>query len=176
MDFLSKLRQLESQQIYKAWESSHPHSYLAHLFVMIGEEKGKVGMQWQVGYYNENDTMTTFESMDDDSSFTIQEDEQIFKEDAERIIAVDTKHVRQTIDSVAALCHDLQEKKYPAERPVKKVMVLQATKEHGLVVNVTYVTQTFKTLNIKVDAESGSIREDGLHDMFSFDKGDKKIE
>lgn len=173
MDFLDKLHKLEQQQAYQRWKTAHPLSYLAHIFVMIGKEKGIVAMQWQVGFYNENSTMTTFESLDGSDGFSIKEDEEIFQEEQQKILGVDTSRVHQTLDGVSQACHDLQEKKYPAEKPVKKVMVLQATKNHGLIINVTYITQSFKTLNIKIDAETGEIKEEGLHEVFSFDKGDK---
>lgn len=178
MDFKEKFHQLEQAKVYQEWKASHPQSYLTHIFVMIGKEDGKKDgktiMEWQIGLYNRNETITSFESLDDEPMFGIREDEAIFKPDQETIPKVMISDLHETIESVAATCHDLQKKKYPAELPIKKIMVLQCIHGLGLVVNVTYVTQTLKTLNIKINASTGVVVEEGLHDMFSFDKGDKQ--
>lgn len=178
MDFKDKLHQLEQAQAYQEWKTSHPQSYLVHFFVMIGKEErqgqSETMMEWQIGFLNTNDTITSFESINDDPQFGIREDEAIFRPDQQNIPEVIISEVHETIESIAATCHELQKKKYPAEIPLKKIMVLQFIHGLGLVVNVTYITLTLKTLNIKINATTGAIVEDGLHDVFSFDKGNKE--
>ena len=51
---------------------------------------------------------------------------------------------------------------------MKEVVILQNL-DVGQVWNITYITKSFQTLNIKIDAETGDVLEDKLHQIFSMD-------
>ena len=61
----------------------------------------------------------------------------------------------------------LQQEKYPNEKSIKDIVVLQAL-EVGQIYNITFVTQTFKTLNIKLDSSTCKLISDELISLIKF--------
>ena len=53
---------------------------------------------------------------------------------------------------------------------MKIIMLIQNHNKLGNIWNITYVTESFKTLNIKIDAASGKIVRDELIELFQFKK------
>jgi hypothetical protein len=59
----------------------------------------------------------------------------------------------------------VQKKKYSAQTPMKGIIILQHL-NIGTVWNVTFITQAFAALTVKVDAASGEILRDHLTSLF----------
>ncbi len=168
MKIQSIVQDIENHKEFQAWHKQHATCFLAHVFMMID----KKGMTWQLGYCDgagSGDEMITTVTLAEDM-LTISKPEKAFKKPGSTIKALKMGEVQTDVPDVLTMLHDLQHKKYPAELPVKKIVVLQNIAE-GQVYNVTYVTQTMKTLNIKVDAGSGKVVSEKLEEVFSFDKG-----
>lgn len=122
--------------------------------------------QWHVGYCDKKDRITTF---DIGEKIKIHPREQAFKKPDSVIKKLDLATVKIDIAELLERMHRLQQEKYPAELPVRKIIILQHIDE-GQVYNVTYVTAGLKTLNIKVDAENSEIKDEQLQRLFTMDR------
>ncbi|MBI4142101.1 hypothetical protein HY484_04200 [Candidatus Woesearchaeota archaeon] len=162
MELQSAIQQLESSLIFKNWKSSNKDFFLAHAFVMFDEANADV---WQLGFFNEkNNLMTTF--IIDKNEIKIIPDQEILKSD-NSIVPLNVAGVR--ISSLQAL-HSAQlilKKNYSAESPLKVFFILQQIKNVA-VYNITFLTKSFKTLNIKISAVDGSVIHSSLSALANF--------
>lgn len=162
MDINDVINQLEQSELFSTWSMQHPGAYLAHLFCMID---GNVRM-WQVGFANEGlitvfTVGKTIEVLPADKPFATQ---------GSTVPPLDRQAVKIELASALHAAAKLQEEKYPADRPFKTIAILQTINDR-VVYNITYVTPSFKTLNIRVAADDGTIIADRLVSLFSIDDG-----
>ena len=57
MQVKDKLKFLQDSKEFGEWKKKNKESYLAHVFRMLDEANINI---WQFGYYNKDDTITTF--------------------------------------------------------------------------------------------------------------------
>ncbi len=157
---------LESEE-FKEWkkETGHEKYFLAHVFKLFDEPNKNI---YQIGYFDEKtEHMTTFviEASEDFSinKVGVSTDTEVFKKPDSKISKLDPEKVKIDLPTALGTAADLQKKEYSQHPPMKQFLILQNL-ECGQVYNITFLTQTFKTLNIKVDAASGEILK---HDMMS---------
>lgn len=150
---------------YKKWHKENPAAYLTHIFFM---DEGKGVSSYDVGFYvKESQKIASFEVTD--SGVCLKDFSEAFKEPDKEIDKLDMAKVKTTSEEAIAAAKKLQEEKYPKSKPIKRIVILQNfNKQH--IWNITYVTQQFETLNIKVDAETGKIAHDNLQKIFDFAK------
>lgn len=142
--------------------------YLVHFFKMYEKEENE---KYQVGFYNpEHDKVIPIEF---DGEIKIGEESPVFKEGG-KIDELDIDKVEIDIQPALNKAMEIQKLKYPGQEPIKIILVLQ--NHDGIMYNITYVTQSFKTLNIKIDATDGTIISDNLTTIFDFKKGDANNE
>lgn len=158
----SVVQDLETSEEFIAWRAKDKDSFLVHLFMVVDKEH----IQWHVGYCDKKDRITTF---DIEEKIKMHPREQAFKKPGSTIKKLDLATVKIDIADLLDRMHRIQQEKYPAELPVRKIIILQHIDE-GQVYNVTYVTAGLKTLNIKVDAATGEIRDEQLQQMFTMDR------
>jgi hypothetical protein len=167
MNVKSALEKLESSDEYDAWKASHKDAYLTHVFAMLEKE----GAVWQIGYFDPEDGLIyAFEVAD---KIKLNDPEPPFGPEGTVVDEVNMDDVKVPLVDVLDTVAELQHKKYADHKPLKKIIILQVLKDFGLVYNVTYVTETFKTLNIKIDADSGKVVEDKLVEIFKMSPGAK---
>jgi hypothetical protein len=165
MKLIDALNKLENSEEFNDWKIENDDSFLVHFFIM---DSDNVNKEWQIGYYNpKTDMIVTF--VVNDETITLNPETEVFKEH-KGIKPLDVNLVSINFDQAKDIAKRVQEQKYSVHLPLKKIFILQNI-EAGHVWNVTYITQSFKTLNIKVDSENGDIVEDNLVEVFSFDKG-----
>jgi len=162
MNFFESLNRLEHSKIYKEWKKDKTNCFLTYGFVMLSDE---IKEEWQIGYYNpETDKIVTFTLSDE----IIQNPEaEMFKKDAPKIL--DVKKIK--IEYVVALekANVIQKEKYGAHKPQKTMIIIQNL-DVGQIWNITFITNTFKTINIRIDSESGVVIKDEMVELFSFEK------
>lgn len=159
MKFKQAFEKLQKSKEFIDWKKNHESSYVSYGFLM---KDSKVKKEWQIGYYNPSkDTITTFSIS---SKITTNPESQIFK-DKKKVNKLDVEKVKIDMDKALEKSKKLQKEKYPQHMPSKEIVILQNL-DFGQVWNITYVTQTFKTLNIKVDSSSGQILKYELMDLF----------
>jgi uncharacterized membrane protein YkoI len=149
MDLHKKLMQLKTDFSFVAWKHNHPNAYLVHFFFMTG-------LDLQIGYYEkESDTITTFTIAD---KVVQNPSSDVFKEE-QTVSVLDFAQTKVSFEEAMEIAVALQKEKYGADIPTKDIVVLQTIGERALY-NVTFITQSFHLLNIRIDASSGEVVSD----------------
>ena len=167
MQLKEKLEILEKNKTFVDWKKTNEKSYLAHIFRMFDKANENI---WQFGYYNSDDTITTF-ILESDEVKEIPEQE-IFKKDKKKLDPLDLDKIKLSFEDAVEIATEVQKEKYKEHPIMKTIVILQ--KLESQVFNITFVTQTFGTLNIHVDSENKKIVSDkftSLMDIAKFEKG-----
>lgn len=150
---------------FKEWKKHDKECYLVHAFKMLDDLNENI---WQIGYYNKkNDKITTFFIENDD--IKIIPEEEVYKKEKKEIKKLDIKKVKISMQDSLKKANELLKNKYK-ESSMKTVLILQNIDE-GLVWNITFVTNSFKTLNVKIDANNGKILKHELTPLMEFKAG-----
>lgn len=150
------LDNLEGSEEFRRWKKEHAESYLAHIFRMDNRDGEDLCL---VGYYNSDDTITSFEINGKD--IILKSCEEIFKKDSSAVKMLEMDKVSLDFDQIKSIAEEFREEKYKNELPSKKIFILQNI-DLGQIWNVTIVTLTFNTLNLKIDANTGEVIEHNL--------------
>ncbi|MBN2422400.1 hypothetical protein JXB41_04170 [Candidatus Woesearchaeota archaeon] len=163
MDFLEALEKLKQSTVFKEFSKEHKDSYLTHGFIMLD---ANIKKEWQIGYYSpKKDNIITFCVNGD---IMQNPEEKVFKKE-KKVLKLDTSKIKVPFSEAIIKANEIQKKKHPKHEPIKKIYIIQHLSE-GQIWNVTYVTQTFNTLNIKIDSETGKIVSDNLVSLFRVEK------
>ena len=155
------LERVESSEEFKVWKKTD--YYLAYMFASSKDD-------WQVGYYNKNgDNMTTFQVSEAVSKLPESE---VFKE-KKTVKELDLEKVKVDFEEAVNKCVEEHSKLHPMGVVSKQIIILQHLKQ-GQVWNVTFLTTTMNTTNIKLDSSTGKIISKetfSLGDLLKVDKG-----
>ena len=160
MDYLEVSGALFASDTFKNWQKKNKKCYLAHFFAEF-DQKLAPG-HWQVGFYDkEKDTIATFFV---EGEVTMHPSAEVFK-DGGVVLELDTGEVKVTAAEGLEKARFLQKKKYSPHSPIKGIIILQHL-DIGVVWNITFITQAFAALTVKVDARTGAIVRDHLVSLF----------
>ncbi|MBW2974910.1 hypothetical protein KY366_04295 [Candidatus Woesearchaeota archaeon] len=162
MEITNVLKRLEESKSFKEWEKKNKQSFLAHVFKMLDDANKD---DWQVGYYNKDDTITTFIITPQD--IRIAETENIFKRPEAKIKKLEKEKIKVDITNALQTAEKIQTTEYAQETPFKIITILQKL-DMGQVYNITYITQSFKVLNLKIDCSDGKVLEKKLSSLMEF--------
>ncbi len=166
VDVLDALEKLQGAPSFKTWRKRNPDSFWAHAFQMVDKDNEGI---WQFGFYNPTDTITTF--IMNDEEITSQEESEIFREPEKKLEPLNEKKIKIPLADAIIVAKKLAESKYPQHPSMKFFVILQNL--HGKdLYNVTFITHTLRTLNVKVDAETSEVIEERLTSIMDF-KADK---
>ena len=118
MQLKDKLSKLESSKIFTEWKKDNKDSYLAHIFRMLDKANENI---WQFGYYNKDDTITTF-IMDSEEVSEVPEQE-IFKKDKRKLKPLDLGKIKISFDDSIEVANKLHQEKY-RPHPIMKTMII----------------------------------------------------
>lgn len=162
MEFESIIQKIESMKEFQEWKGKHKHYYLAHAFVMLDEPNKGI---WQIGYYDkESNKVATVILEGDKVSFV--PDQEILQA-TQHITELKPADVKLTVDKAIEAAKACIKENYPKEMPVKSFFIIQHLDE-GTVFNVTFLTQSFKTINIKISTSDGKIFKHSLQALANF--------
>ena len=137
-------------------------------YALIMQENNQTG-KWQLGFYNKStDKMITF--VVDNNEIKMEKEEEIFKKPETQVNEVDLKKAKIAYIEILKKAEEFQKKEYPKELVSKTIAILQNLEEFGTIWNITYVTLTFNTLNMKINPENGKIINHKLESLMSFAK------
>ncbi len=146
---------IEASLLFQNWKKEH-HAYLVHFFFM--DEK------IQVGYYDEKaDSIVTFVK---EKEITKSEDKEIFRQE-KKIVPLDMNIVKIKVQEAVQKIEEIQKQKYHGDMVSKKIIVLQ-TLNNVPTYNITLITMTFKMINIRIDARTGSVLEEKMQPIMDF--------
>ena len=164
MDLKPALKKLEESADFNKWRSKNKDTYFSYAFKIPQEMAAD---EWQLGFYDKKiDKITTFIILGE--SVNMRPEEEIFKKEEMDVHKVELDKVRLTFDNAISSANDFQKGKFPKERSIKTIAILQNIAGFGNIWNITFITEAFNTLNIKIDASSGKIMEHNLSSVFSF--------
>jgi len=164
MDIKLALKKLEDNKDFKKWQHKNKGTYFSYSFKIPQEMKED---EWQFGFYNsKSDKITTFVIEGD--NVHIRPEEDVFKREETKINEVELEKVKLSFDGAIQKANEFQQKNFPKDRSIKTISILQNLPELGNIWNITYVTEAFNTLNLKIDALNGKILEHNLTSIFSF--------
>lgn len=167
MKVLEILKKFKQAKQFKEWHDKNKDAKLVHIFIML--DPGQP-IKYDIGFYDfKKKLMTSFTVDEELNEIQSSEDKEVFKKPGQKINPLEEPRLKICFHDACAKCHELQQSKYKQHVPIKEVVILQNL-DCGQVWNITYITKTFQTLNMKVDAETGEIVEEKLHQIFSFDK------
>lgn len=163
MDFLGSMSKLLDAKVYKDWRKDHADSFLAHGVYFEGPEA-----PWQIGFYNpKQDTLTVFEVGE---TIDCKPDEEVFHSDNE-IEMLDAASIKLNLVQATEIAQQCLVKH--KDIATKRIYVLQMFQ--GIpVYNITFLTQTYKTFNLKIDAGTGEVKEEHLHNLLDMIQQVKK--
>ena len=169
MELEQALKRLNENRQFNSWKKARVKAYFSYAFRMFLESED----DWQIGYYDkEHDKITTFVVKNDSVDARAEED--VFKEETTSVLPIDRSKLRIKLDKIMSNAKQFQNGTYPNEIPIKIIAILQNLENFGTIWNITYITASFNTLNMKIKADDGSIMEHKLFPLLSFKKDDAK--
>jgi len=166
MDLKPALARLEQTQDFKQWRKKNKNDYFSYGFKIL-QEMGSD--DWQLGFYNKKkDKITTFTLVGD--NIKIRPEEEIFKKEDMEVFEIELNKVKLTFEDALGAADKFQQKNHPKDNSIKTIAILQNIDKLGNVWNITYITEAFNTLNMKIDASNGKVLENSISSIFSFRK------
>lgn len=162
MEIKDTIKRLKDSKEFKEWQKKNKDSFLAHIFKMLDDENKD---DWQIGFYNKEDTITSF--ILTPKSIKIADSENIFKKPEAKIQKLDEEQIKIDITEALQTAEKIQTTEFKQETPFKIITILQKI-DIGQVYNITYVTQTFKVLNFKISSETGKVLQKKLTPVMEF--------
>jgi len=161
-EVIPEYKTLQENKEFLRWSKEHK-GYLSHIFSFLDENK-----EYQIGFCDEKgDSITVFTIVGD--SVKKGKAEEIFKQPDSKVLPLDIDEVSIGFDEAVNIARGFHETNHDGHLISKQIVILQHL-EIGQVYNITFVTQTFKTSNIKVDADNGKILEDKFSSLFDIVK------
>ena len=165
MDFKTALKKLKESSEFRKWVSKNKKSYLTYAFTMIENSEKS---EWQIGYYDKSlDKVTVFTI---NNNIEINPEQDVFKKPGTVVKKINLKDVKFSLDNVLKKTQTIKEKKYPKELVTKTIAILQNI-ELGQLWNITFITSSLNTINIKIDAKTGKTIKHELVSLFQFKAG-----
>ncbi|MEM4242629.1 MAG: hypothetical protein QXM31_01890 [Candidatus Woesearchaeota archaeon] len=163
MELKEVLASMEKSSEFKTWRKSHEKAFLAHAFVMMDEANKDT---WQIGYFDaEKSLMSTF--VVSTGKIDIIPDQEVFKSE-HKIAELEPEKVKLTVKEALDIAEKYRKENYPKEITAKSFFIIQVVEAHGQVFNITYFTQSFKTINIKLSTENGKILHHSCEALVAF--------
>ena len=97
----------------------------------------------------------------------VNAEENIFKEEHQEVKELDVEKIKISMEKALEIAEKVQQEEYKSDPVMKKILIIQNI-DLGQVWNITFITQTFKTLNIKIDADSGKVIEHKANSLMDF--------
>lgn len=166
MELNQALKKLNESKEFKEWSSKNKDAFLSYASKMLEDNKK---VPWQFGFYHKaTDKIITF--VVDDDLLEMKEEEEVFKKPDMVVKQIDIEKVKIPFEKILEKTKEFQKNKYPKELVNKTIAILQNLEEYGNIWNITYVTHSFKTLNMKINPENGKIMHHSLESLMDFVK------
>jgi len=129
---------VEQSDAFTRWKKDHQDWKLAHGILL---EDG-----WHVGYTNGHH-MATFTL----NPVKVEDDQETYKPKDEEIKSLDVAQVTLTLQEAKEAFENVREEHYPSEVIMKPILLIQQLEQP--VYNITGVTMSFQTINVKLDMQ-----------------------
>lgn len=158
MDIHEALGKLTTDLKFKDWQKDNPECFLAHGFMMLDDANKD---QWQIGFFDpKTGKMKTFVV---GKTIEHMEEQEILKQG--ELVKLELSNVKIGPDEAMEKAQECFNKY--KQIPLKKFFILQQV-DGRTVYNVTFFTQAFNTVNIKIDAADGTTVEETEQKLATF--------
>ncbi|MEE9525404.1 MAG: hypothetical protein V3V78_02240 [Candidatus Woesearchaeota archaeon] len=162
--FKEAFKVLQKSQEFKEWKKQNPETYLSYAMMVVEDKED----DWKIGYYNKKHEKVT--SFNIGEKITIEPEDKVLQKEKKAVEKIDVDKIKHDLSDAVTLAVSTQKEEYVTESPTKIIAILQTLdKKH--VWNITFLTQSFNTLNFKIKADSLRIVEKKLQPLFRMDKG-----
>ncbi len=159
MELRKILEKLQKSAIFKEWKEKNKACFLAHVFVMLDEANKDV---WQMAYYcKAEDRLTTF--LIEKEDIKLIPGQEIFKSKDE-IKELQVDDVKVSVNEAFETAEKCKKENYPKEINFKSFFIIQNS-NLGQIYNITYLTGSFKAINIKISAKDGKILNNSIYSL-----------
>ena len=166
MDLMSALKRLKQSKEFSSLGEKIEGIYFSYAMTMLENNKST---PWRLGFYHKStDKMMTF--IVDEGEIKMEKEEEIFKKPGMEVKKVDIEKIKIPYDEILKKAEEFRKNKHPHELARKTIVILQNLGEFGNIWNITYVTHSFNTLNIKINTENGKILHHSLESLMDFVK------
>jgi len=155
----------ESSKTFKEYEEDHKDNYLYALFSLF---EATSTPDFQLGYYSKSAKKAHIFEISDEINGNA--DDKIFGDVVPKPLLIEV--VKIDFPMAISKAKQIQEKYYKKEMLLKTLAILQNLDQ--IVWNITFFTQTFSTINVKINALNGEVLDHSLGRLFDFDKGKKE--
>ncbi|MFT4313326.1 MAG: hypothetical protein ACMXYA_02875 [Candidatus Woesearchaeota archaeon] len=157
---------LQESQTYTDWKKDNPDFKLAHCFFMKDQKAQK---DWHFGFINEKtEELINFIV---GNEITFESHTELAKQPDQHVLPLDIDAVSVTLEEAEKKLLEVVDDENQGG-VTTTIFLLQNIPMIGTVWNVTAVTLTWKTLNVKIDAQTGDIKLKGTKSLFDVKKSD----
>ncbi|HLC64489.1 MAG TPA: hypothetical protein VJI46_00025 [Candidatus Nanoarchaeia archaeon] len=154
---------LKGNLIFNEWRRRHGDTIFSYAFNSVEDQRlGK----WHFGFYDKTSQKVTSFAVDGDLIENLGEDD-VFSEDGQ-VFEASIDSVKMPILEMFDRIIDFVSRKYPHDTVGKIIMVLQHIPKFGNIWNITLVTKSMNTINLKVDPVTGEVKFHKLMSLFDF--------
>lgn len=162
MNFQQAIHKLTTDINFKHWHKEHAEKFLSHGFLMLDEANKDT---WQIGFYDgANKRMTTF--LVSEKGIEQTQEQEILETDLPPQKLSPSELIIEESKALD-ISKETLKKYYDKESSIKNFFIIQQTPD-GPIYNITYFTQSFKTINIKISAKTGQILSHNLQALADF--------
>ena len=156
------LESLKKSNEFKEYRKRCPNSYLCAGFMIL--ESINNNAKWQLDYYCPNsDKITTFCLKD---KLEMKESRTAHR-DKKKVAELNLDNVDLGMQRALDIVSKLRDKNYPDEKATKIIVILQNINKKEAW-NITYLTSSFKVLNVNIDAQNGDLIKEKLENVLNF--------
>lgn len=165
MELKETLEKLNESKEFREWKQKNPDSFFSYALKILEENTEQ---PWSLGFYRKStDKVVTFIV---DEKIDMQEEEEIFKKPDTKVNLIETEKAKMPFSDILEKAKAFTDKTYPNELIKKTIAILQNLEKYGTVWNITHITHSFNTINIKADAEDGSILYNNIESIMGLIK------
>ena len=154
MIFEEEFKEITSSNEFIKFKEKNPLSFLSGVFIL--------GTNFQFDFYNpENEKIGSFTFIGNDIK---TEESDVFKKENNKVKQLNLDKVKINLNNIKKLMSSLLDKYN--QKSNREITILQ--QDEFPIWNVSYLTEQFKLLHVKINAINGKIIEEKLENIMSF--------
>jgi len=161
--FKEALKTLEKSRQFQEWKKKNPEAYLSYAMLVLEDKDDG----WKIGYYHKKTNKITSFVIGDE--IKVEPEDDILQKEEKAVERVDAEKVNHDLSDAITVAYELQQEEFATESPKKIIAVLQ-TLDNAQVWNITFLTQSYNTLNFKIKSDNLKVIEKKLSPLFQFQK------
>jgi len=163
ISFKQSVQRIKQSKAFKGWKSQNKQAFLC--FGMIIPEKEDC---WSIGFYDpEKDEITNFIA---GKTVIKEKPDKVFKTKTMEVLSIQLDELKIKSTDALEKAQAIRKEKYSSETPIETILIIQNLKPFGLIWNITIVTMSLTSINIKINATTGELLQEKKISLFSFKK------